>query len=224
MIIGNGWDNILEKILKSDEFQNFYINLSREYDIYDVYPNYENIFNAFKLTKYEDIKIVIIGQDPYHQKGQANGLAFSVNSNIKTPPSLKNIFKEISSDLGIENKNPDLTAWAKQGVLLLNTILTVKDSNPRSYANSYWGVFSVEVIKKISERKNIIFMLWGNDAISLSKYIDEDNFILTSTHPSPLSAYRGFLGCKHFSKANEILEQLNKPKINWSTDENKGFR
>lgn len=224
MIIGNGWDNVLQNVLKTKEFNDFYNNLKEEYKNYDIYPKYKDIFNAFKLTKYEDIKIVIIGQDPYHQKGQANGLAFSVNPDVKTPPSLKNIFKEISSDLGIININPDLTAWAKQGVLLLNTILTVKDSKPRSYADSYWNIFSIEVIKKISEKGKVVFMLWGNDAISLSKYISDDNYILTSTHPSPLSSYRGFLGCRHFSQANEILEKLDKSKINWSTDEDNSFR
>lgn len=220
-MIGNSWDNVLNESFNSKEFNSFMNLINEDYNNYDVYPTKENIFKALELTDYNDVKVVILGQDPYHQKGQANGLAFSVENGIKTPPSLRNIFKEIYDDLSIVNTNTDLSTWAKQGVLLLNTVLTVKDSTPKSYANTYWNKFTDEIISKVSDKKNIIFLLWGNDAIAKKQLIDQDNYILTSTHPSPLSAYRGFLGCKHFSKTNKILLDLNEDIIDWSTDENK---
>lgn len=220
-MIGNSWDNVLNESFNSKEFNSFMNLINEDYNNYDVYPTKENIFKALELTDYNDVKVVILGQDPYHQKGQANGLAFSVENGIKTPPSLRNIFKEIYDDLSIVNTNTDLSTWAKQGVLLLNTVLTVKDSTPKSYANTYWNKFTDEIISKVSYKKNIIFLLWGNDAIAKKQLIDQDNYILTSTHPSPLSAYRGFLGCKHFSKTNKILLDLNEDIIDWSTDENK---
>lgn len=219
-MIGNEWDIVLKDIFDSEEFNIFMNNMYMDYENFDVYPKREDIFKAFELTDYSDVKIVILGQDPYHQRGQANGLAFSVNKGVKMPPSLRNIFKEIKEDLGIVNTNMDLTNWANQGILLLNTVLTVKDSKPKSYANTYWNKFTDKVISRVSEKGNIIFLLWGNDAINKSRLICENNYILTSTHPSPLSAYRGFLGCRHFSKANNILVDLNKDIIDWSTNEN----
>ncbi|EHR34482.1 uracil-DNA glycosylase [Helcococcus kunzii] len=219
-MIGNEWDIVLKDIFDSEEFNIFMNNIYMDYENFDVYPKREDIFKAFELTDYSDVKIVILGQDPYHQRGQANGLAFSVNKGVKMPPSLRNIFKEIKEDLGIVNTNTDLTNWANQGILLLNTVLTVKDSKPKSYANTYWNKFTDKVISRVSKKGNIIFLLWGNDAINKSRLICENNYILTSTHPSPLSAYRGFLGCRHFSKANNILVDLNKDIIDWSTNEN----
>ncbi|MFL8951491.1 uracil-DNA glycosylase [Helcococcus kunzii] len=219
-MIGNEWDIVLKDIFDSEEFNIFMNNIYTDYENFDVYPKREDIFKAFELTDYSDVKIVILGQDPYHQRGQANGLAFSVNKGVKMPPSLRNIFKEIKEDLGIVNTNTDLTNWANQGILLLNTVLTVKDSKPKSYANTYWNKFTDKVISRVSKKGNIIFLLWGNDAINKSRLICENNYILTSTHPSPLSAYRGFLGCRHFSKANNILVDLNKDIIDWSTNEN----
>ncbi|WP_282926773.1 uracil-DNA glycosylase [Helcococcus kunzii] len=219
-MIGNEWDIVLKDIFDSEEFNIFMNNIYMDYENFDVYPKREDIFKAFELTDYSDVKIVILGQDPYHQRGQANGLAFSVNKGVKMPPSLRNIFKEIKEDLGIVNTNTDLTNWTNQGVLLLNTVLTVKDSKPKSYANTYWNKFTDKVISRVSEKGNIIFLLWGNDAINKSRLICENNYILTSTHPSPLSAYRGFLGCRHFSKSNNILVDLNKDIIDWSTNEN----
>jgi len=220
-MIGNSWDQILKEVFNSEEFISFMNSIYGDYENFDIYPVKENIFKAFELTDYSEVKVVILGQDPYHQKGQANGLAFSVENGVKIPPSLRNIFKEVNNDLGITNINTDLSKWAKQGVLLLNTVLTVKDSKPKSYANTFWNKFTDEVISKVSEKGNVIFLLWGNDAINKSKLINDNNFILTSTHPSPLSAYRGFLGCKHFSKTNDILKELNKDIIDWSTNENK---
>ncbi|MGX7071853.1 uracil-DNA glycosylase [Helcococcus kunzii] len=219
-MIGNEWYIVLKDIFDSEEFNIFMNNIYTDYENFDVYPKREDIFKAFELTDYSDVKIVILGQDPYHQRGQANGLAFSVNKGVKMPPSLRNIFKEIKEDLGIVNTNTDLTNWANQGILLLNTVLTVKDSKPKSYANTYWNKFTDKVISRVSKKGNIIFLLWGNDAINKSRLICENNYILTSTHPSPLSAYRGFSGCRHFSKANNILVDLNKDIIDWSTNEN----
>ena len=147
-MIGNSWDNVLNESFNSKEFNSFMNLINEDYNNYDVYPTKENIFKALELTDYNDVKVVILGQDPYHQKGQANGLAFSVENGIKTPPSLRNIFKEIYDDLSIVNTNTDLSTWAKQGVLLLNTVLTVKDSTPKSYANTYWNKFTDEIISK----------------------------------------------------------------------------
>jgi len=183
-------------------------------------PNNENslvrpVRNALK----KGIKVVIIGQDPYHNKNQAQGLAFSTPKDIKNPPSMVNIFKEILSDTGVNSKNidGDLTSWATQGILLINTILTVEESSPKSHHNLGWEIFTDNIIKYISlNMDNIIFLLWGASAISKTKLIDSSkHHILTAPHPSPLSAYRGFFGSKHFSKTNQILKRLNKEEIRW---------
>lgn len=214
----NKWDDIL-----SGEFsKDYYINLRKflidEYKNKKIYPNMYDIFNALKLTSYEDVKIVILGQDPYHGENQAHGLAFSVNKGIKIPPSLLNMYKELQSDLGcfIPN-NGYLVPWAEQGVLLLNTVLTVREGEPNSHKNKGWEIFTDKVISKLNEREDpIIFILWGNNAKEKLKLItNKRHFILTAPHPSPLSASRGFFGCKHFSKANEILKSLHKEEINW---------
>ena len=214
----NKWDDIL-----SGEFsKDYYINLRQflidEYKTKKIYPNMYDMFNALKLTSYEDVKIVILGQDPYHGENQAHGLAFSVNKGIKIPPSLLNMYKELQNDLGcfIPN-NGYLVPWAEQGVLLLNTVLTVREGEPNSHKNKGWEVFTDKVISKLNEREDpIIFILWGNNAKEKLKLItNKRHFILTAPHPSPLSASRGFFGCKHFSKANEILKSLHKKEINW---------
>lgn len=214
----NKWDDIL-----SGEFsKDYYINLRKflidEYKNKKIYPNMYDIFNSLKLTSYEDVKIVILGQDPYHGENQAHGLAFSVNKGIKIPPSLLNMYKELQSDLGcfIPN-NGYLVPWAEQGVLLLNTVLTVREGEPNSHKNKGWEIFTDKVISKLNEREDpIIFILWGNNAKEKLKLItNKRHFILTAPHPSPLSASRGFFGCKHFSKANDILKSLHKKEIDW---------
>lgn len=209
------WYLALKDLIDSDEFQTFYQSILEDYDKFDVFPPKDQIFSAFKITDFDDVKVVILGQDPYHDYGQANGLAFSVNSGVKLPPSLRNIFKEIYEDLGVENKDGDLTSWANQGVLLLNTSLTVIAHQPRSYANTYWNYFTDEVIKRISKKGNIIFLLWGNDAKKKAKLIEDGNFILTTSHPSPLSVYRGFSGSRIFSETNRILQSIGKEVITW---------
>jgi len=184
-----------------------------------VYPPKDKIFRAFSLVDISNLKVVILGQDPYHNPDQAQGLAFSVLENVKNPPSLNNILKEVKSDLGYKSQcqNGDLTPWAKSGVLLINTILTVEESKPKSHSKKGWEIFTDTIIKTISDYKqNVIFLLWGNPSISKAKLIDKSkHFILTAPHPSPLSAYRGFFGCKHFSKTNKFLKQLGKKEIIW---------
>ena len=193
--------------------------IDKRYENSIVFPEKQNIFKAFSLTKFEDLKVVILGQDPYHGIGQAQGLSFSTPSNIKNPPSMVNILKEINDDLGKKSvcEDGDLTPWAKQGIMLLNTILTVEQGLAKSHHNLGWEIFTDNIIKYISENKeNVIFLLWGSPAISKTKLIDKNkHFILTAPHPSPLSVYRGFYGCKHFSKTNEILKKLNKEEIIW---------
>lgn len=182
-----------------------------------IYPNSADIYNAFKKTSYDDVKVVILGQDPYHEEGQANGLAFSVNNGVKMPPSLKNIFKELQDDIGGELRtNPDLTDWAKQGVFLLNSSLTVIEGRPNSMAD-IWNTFTDSIIKLLnSKEKPIVFVLWGNNARNKKKLIDTNkHFIIESAHPSPLSAYRGFFGSKPFSKVNEYLISTGQVPIDW---------
>ncbi len=184
-----------------------------------VYPNPENVFNAFNSTPFNKVKVIIIGQDPYHNPGEAHGLCFSVQPEIKVPPSLQNIYKELEGDLGIKKDftKGDLTDWAKQGVFLINAVLTVRHNQPGSHANKGWEKFTDEVIKQLSNRKeNLVFLLWGNYAQQKGTLIDRTkHLVLETTHPSPLSAYRGFLGCKHFSKTNAYLEKNNLSKIRW---------
>ena len=213
-----GWKNVLQ-----DEFKENYIRHLKQFLIkekvnYTIYPKGEDIFNAFNTTPFNNVKVVILGQDPYHGKGQAHGLSFSVPNEVKTPPSLVNIFKEIDRDLGIKNYgNGNLTKWAKQGVLLLNSTLTVRKDEAGSHQNKGWEEFTDKVISTISELKEgVIFLLWGKSAQNKQKLIDKNkHHILISSHPSPLSAYRGFLGCGHFSVCNEILKNQNKTEINW---------
>ena len=183
-----------------------------------IYPPKEEIFNALKLTPFTDIKIVIIGQDPYHGPNQAHGLAFSVKEGIQTPPSLRNIYKELNTDLGLEiPESGCLESWAKQGVLLLNTSLTVERGQPQSHSHIGWQEFSDHIIQTINQHPEpVVFLLWGAHAQRKRDLIDESKHkILTAPHPSPFSAHKGFMGCKHFSLANQFLEQVGRKPIDW---------
>lgn len=214
----NTWDKVLREDFKKEYFVKLVTFLKEEYESKTIYPEKENIFNALKYTDYNDVKVVIIGQDPYHEYGQAHGLAFSVLDNVKLPPSLKNIFKELSSDLGIPFPTTgNLTNWAKQGVLLLNTVLTVRESHANSHKNKGWEIFTSSIIKSLNNKSNtIVFLLWGNDAKTKQDLItNPKHVVLTTVHPSPLSAYNGFFGCKHFSKTNQILKSTNQSEIDW---------
>jgi len=212
------WKTIINDEQQKEYYQSLEKFIDKRYQETQVYPKKQNIFQAFSLTPFEEIKVVIIGQDPYHQKGQAQGLAFSTPKDIKNPPSMVNILKEIHSDLGESLcEDGDLTPWAKQGILLINTILTVEESTPKSHQKKGWEIFTDTVIKKISEyRKDIVFILWGAGAIQKTKLIDTTkHHILTAPHPSPLSSYRGFFGSKHFSKTNTFLRSVEKKEIQW---------
>ncbi|MDX4035138.1 uracil-DNA glycosylase [Aliarcobacter skirrowii] len=213
------WKDIIENEQQKPYYEKLKEEIDKRYENSIVFPEKQNIFKAFYLTKLDNLKVVILGQDPYHGFGQAQGLAFSTPANIKNPPSMQNILKEIQSDLGKKSicEDGDLTPWAKQGVLLLNTILTVEESKPKSHHNLGWEVFTDNIIKYISDNcKDTIFILWGSPAISKTKLIDrKKHHILTAPHPSPLSSYRGFFGCKHFSQTNNILKSLNKEAIIW---------
>ncbi len=213
------WEDIIDLEKQKDYYKKLKEEIDKRYETTTVFPEKQNIFKAFYLTKLDNLKVVILGQDPYHGFGQAQGLAFSTPANIKNPPSMQNILKEIQSDLGKKSicEDGDLTPWAKQGVLLLNTILTVEESKPKSHHNLGWEVFTDNVIKYISDNcEDTIFILWGSPAISKTKLIDrKKHHILTAPHPSPLSSYRGFFGCKHFSQTNNILKSLNKEAIIW---------
>ena len=216
--IGNDWDKLLEEEFKKEYYLDLRKFLVQEYKMHTVYPDMYDIFNAFKLTSYEDTKVVIFGQDPYHEPQQAHGLAFSVQHGVKTPPSLLNMYKELNAELGcyIPN-NGYLEKWAKQGVMLLNNALTVRASEANSHRNKGWEIFTDAVAKIYNEReKPIIFMLWGNNAKEKMKIITNPNhIILTAAHPSPLSASRGFFGCGHFKKANDYLVQHGLEPIDW---------
>jgi len=203
--INDGWKELLKEEFESDYFKSLKQFLVEEKSNHIVYPPGEQIFNAFDQTPPDNVKVVIIGQDPYHGPGQAHGLCFSVSQGIKPPPSLVNIFKELKNELGLEIPNHgNLLKWAQQGVLLLNTTLTVRANQPRSHANKGWERFTDAVISKLSEsKKGLVFILWGNDAKTKEKLIDiNKHHILKAAHPSPFSAYSGFFGCNHFSKTN----------------------
>jgi len=216
-IISEKWKKILHSEFSKGYFKSLNNFLIEEYKNYTVFPKKEHIFAAINKTEFEKVKIVIIGQDPYHGKNQANGIAFSVNDNITNPPSLKNILKELADDLNKDTKHVNLVDWANQGVLLLNSILTVRESFPGSHKNKGWEIFTDFLIESlVNKRKNLIFIIWGAQAKKKITSIDLSNhYILESPHPSPLSSYRGFFGCKHFSKANKILRNLNKKEIKW---------
>ena len=219
-MISNSWDNILKNEYNSEYFKSILEKIEIEYNEKIIFPKKENIFNAFKLVPYEDIKIVIIGQDPYHGEGEAHGLAFSVQKGIKIPPSLKNIFNELKNeyeDFEIPN-NGCLMPWVEEGVLLLNATLTVEKDKANSHKNIGWQNFTDKIIEFINQKEEpVVFLLWGNFAISKKFLItNPKHLILESVHPSPLSASRGFFGNGHFVKANEFLEKNSIKPINWN--------
>ena len=217
-MIGNDWDQILSVIENSSGFHVFMNKINQLYDKKVVYPEQDNIFKALKLTPYSNVKVVIVGQDPYHGEKEANGLSFSVSPGIKLPPSLKNIYKELYDDLKIDRKdNGDLTDWAEQGVLLLNTVLTVEKDKPASHRNIGWELLTDYIIKTLNEKKEpIVFILWGNFAKNKTKLItNQRHLIITSSHPSPFSARYGFFGSKPFSKANNFLISNDISPIKW---------
>jgi uracil-DNA glycosylase len=217
----NRWDNILKNEFEKDYYKKIREFLKYEYSHYRVYPDMNDIFNSLKYADYDNIKVVIIGQDPYHEEGQAHGLSFSVKPGIEIPPSLVNIYKELHDDLGcyIPN-NGYLVKWAKQGVLLLNNVLTVRAHLANSHKNCGWETFTDEIIRQLNEReKPVVFLMWGSCAKQKEALITNPNhYILKTVHPSPLSAYRGFFGCKHFSKANKILVENGEEPIDWQIE------
>ena len=216
--IGNDWDSILKEDFDSDTYASLRAFLRNEYSSHTIYPNMYDIFNALKYTAYSDVKVVIIGQDPYHGEGQAHGLSFSVKPGVPAPPSLVNIFKELYSDLGIAPPNHGcLEKWARQGVLLLNAVLTVRASHPNSHKGKGWEAVTDSVIKHLNDRDEpMVFMLWGANAGAKRALItNPKHLVLRAAHPSPLSAYNGFFGCKHFSKANAFLIAKGLSPIDW---------
>lgn len=217
--IEESWKNALASEFTKDYFKSLTDFVRSEYmSGKTVYPEPKNIFNAFNLCPLNNVKVVIIGQDPYHEPGQAHGLCFSVQSGVDLPPSLVNVYKEIEQDIGHKSiTNGDLSDWAKQGVLLLNSTLTVLAHVAASHSGHGWETFTDAVIKVVNEnRKNVVYMLWGSFAQKKADFVNEqDNLILKSAHPSPLSAYRGFFGNHHFSRANEYLQQHGERTINW---------
>lgn len=216
-LINKKWDIVLNDEFKKEYFALLGKFVKKEYSQKIIYPKYNEIFNALRLTDYDDVKVVIIGQDPYHGINEAHGLCFSVRQGIKMPPSLLNIFKELKSDLNIERYNTDLTDWAMQGVLLLNAIMTVEKDKPLSHKDKGWEIFTDNIIKCLNRReKPVIFVLWGSYARSKKELIDlNKHFVIESVHPSPLSASRGFFGSKPFSKINKILKENNLEEIKW---------
>ena len=214
----NTWYDFLKEELESDEFKALIRNVKNEYNNKIIYPKYKDIFKAFKLCNIDDVKVVIIGQDPYHGENEATGLAFSLEDNIKTPPSLRNIFIELNDDLKINKTNNSLDNWAKQGVFLINSVLTVEKDKPGSHKFLNWERFTDYVIKVISDKKeNIVFILLGNYARSKKPLIDEKkHLIIETTHPSPFSVHRGFFGSKIFSRTNNYLKEKNKNTIDFS--------
>ena len=216
-MINKKWDIILKDELKKEYFKNLGVFIKNEYKTKTIFPPYENIFDALRFTDYDDVKVVILGQDPYHGLGEAHGLSFSVRENIKMPPSLLNIFKELYSDLGIKRIKTDLTDWAKEGILLLNSIMTVVKDTPLSHKDKGWEIFTDNIISKLNDREDpVIFVLWGSFARSKKELITNSRHkIIESPHPSPLSASRGFFGSKPFSKINNYLKEMNKEEIKW---------
>lgn len=216
-MINKKWDVILEPEFKKDYFRDLGVFVKSEYKNKVCYPKYSDVFNAFRFTDYDDVKVVILGQDPYHGEGEAHGLSFSVHDDVRRPPSLNNILKELYNDVGVVRNGNELTDWAKQGVLLLNSVLTVVKDTPLSHKGKGWEIFTDNVIRYLNNReKPIVFILWGSYARSKKELITNKNhFIIESAHPSPLSASRGFFGSRPFSRTNAFLEKNGIPKINW---------
>lgn len=217
--IGNDWDALLTPAFASESYRRLRQFLANEYRTHTVYPNMYDIFNALKYTPYSAVRCVILGQDPYHNEGQAHGLSFSVREGIAPPPSLVNIFKEICEDVGIDNrgKGGDLTPWAKQGVLLLNASLTVRAGQANSHAGMGWEQVTDEVIRLLNVREQpMVFLLWGGNARKKAALLtNPKHLVLQCAHPSPLSAYNGFFGCRHFSRTNAFLQQNGMAPIDW---------
>lgn len=219
--IRQSWFELLKDEFDKEYYKKLTRFLTMEYQSHVIYPKPENVFNALNCVPYSDVKVVIIGQDPYHQPNQANGLCFSVQPDVEIPRSLQNIYKELRDDCGCYiPDNGDLTKWAKQGVLLLNSVLTVRQGQANSHQGMGWENIVGKVLELLNQRDDpVIFLLWGNNAKALAKNIDTSkHYILTAPHPSPLSASSGFFGCKHFSKTNEILKQLGKTPIDWQIE------
>ena len=216
-MINKKWDIVLKDEMKKDYFRQLGTFVKHEYATKRCFPEYKNIFNALRYTDYDEVKVVILGQDPYHGIGEAHGLSFSVQEGCKRPPSLDNIFKELESDLHIHRENNDLTDWAKQGVLLLNSIMSVQMDRPLSHQNHGWEMFTDAIISKLNEReKPVIFVFWGSYARSKKVLItNPQHKIIESVHPSPLSAYRGFFGSRPFSKINRYLKEIGEKEIQW---------
>ena len=214
------WSELIQTEQEKDYFKNLLDFLVKERSQYVIYPKNEEVFNAFRMTPFETVKVVLIGQDPYHGPNQAMGLSFAVNKEVTLPKSLINIFKELDQDLGIKNKSGDLSHWAQQGVLLLNTSLTVRAGEPSSHAKCGWEAFTFAMIQALcTQRKDLVFILWGNHARQFSSVARNNGHqVIESVHPSPLSANRGFFGSKPFSKTNDYLFKLGKTPIDWSTD------
>ena len=216
-MIGNDWDLVLKEEYEKEYFLRIKDVVRNEYSNKVIFPPADRVFYAFRETSYKDTKVVILGQDPYHGEGEANGLCFSVNRGIKMPPSLKNIYKELYSDLGIMREDTDLSDWAKSGVLLLNSVLTVEKDKPVSHKFVGWEEFTDSVIKKLNEKEEpVVFILWGNFAKGKIKYItNPKHLIISSSHPSPFSVNYGFLGSKPFSRTNEFLKKNGMKEIKW---------
>ena len=216
--IGNDWDELLKDYFASEPYQALRTFLAQEYRTHTIYPGMYDIFNALKYTSFADTKVVILGQDPYHGPGQAHGLCFSVKKGVEPPPSLKNIFSELMEDVGIPKpEHGELTCWARQGVLLLNTVLTVREHMPNSHKGKGWEQFTDRVIELLDQKQTpVVFLLWGANARNKAKIVQNPIHIkLEAPHPSPLSAYNGFFGCRHFSKANAWLLKTGQTPIDW---------
>ena len=216
-MIGNKWDSILKEEFNKDYFKDLIMFLDEERKSKTIFPKSIDLYKALKLTDYDEVSVVILGQDPYHGDGEANGLCFSVNHGIQIPPSLKNIFKELKSDLNIERTDTDLSDWAKQGVFLLNTVLTVEKDKAFSHRGKGWEIFTDKIIEELNEREDpIVFVLWGNAARSKKVLLtNKKHMVVESAHPSPLSYNRGFKDSKPFSKVNLMLKSVNKEEIKW---------
>ena len=219
-LIGNDWDTILEKEFEKDYYKNLRIFLNNEYSSQTIFPPAKDIYNALRITPYNEVKVLILGQDPYHEENQAHGLAFSVNKGIQIPPSLLNIYKELNSDLNTYiPDNGYLIKWAKQGVLLLNTVLTVEAHKANSHKGKGWEILTDAIISSLINKEHMVYILWGRNARNKTKLITNPNhLILESAHPSPLSAYNGFFGSKPFSKTNEYLIKNNLSPIDWQIE------
>lgn len=225
MVIGNGWDKVLSPEYEKDYFRNLTRDVETEYKKFRVFPPRELVYRAMETVDYDNVKVVILGQDPYHGPGQANGMAFAVGEGVPLPPSLVNIFKELSDDLGCPAPQcGTLVGWAKQGVLLLNTVLSVRSGMPQSHAGLGWQTFTDAVIRTLNAReKPAAYILWGANAIAKRALIGDKSFVVSSPHPSPLSASRGFFGSKPFSKVNAFLKEAGETPIDWSDTDGRQY-